>query len=161
MKEFSGSRRSQNGPRSTAVGNLIEGKATMNRLSAAIAIVLVTSAPCLAQNGGWVVRGVGSDSCAKFLAAVKAEPGGAGEKMAGPKGQDFFDAGEVYAGWLQGYITGLNSVQPPGSRQIAVDYTGVRMWIANWCQSRPANRLYEAAAAFARSQWQSLGEGKP
>jgi hypothetical protein len=133
----------------------------MNRFFAAIAIVLVTSAPSFAQSGGWVVRGIGTDSCAKFLAAMKAEPGGAGEKIAGPNHQDFFDAGEVYAAWLQGYLTGLNSVQSPGSRQIAVDYAGVRMWISNWCESRPANRLYEAAAAFARSQWQALDRDKP
>lgn len=121
---------------------------------------LFATASCFAQSSGWVVRGVGGDSCAKYLGAVHGGPVGTGQKIVGPDNRDFFDSAEVYAGWLQGYLSGLNSVQSPGSKQIAVDYAGVQMWITNWCQERPASRLYEAAAAFARSQWQSIEQQK-
>ncbi len=113
--------------------------------------------PASRPKATWVVRGVGSDSCGKFLAAVENMPPGKGATL-NYDGNTWFDKDEVYAEWIQGYITAVNLMQvffPHPTKQIDVDYPGTELWIRDWCEARPANSLLAAVSAFVRSQFGS------
>jgi len=100
-----------------------------------------------------LLRGVGLDSCGKFLATVERTVSGKGLKYTHPNGTEFFDAGEVYAEWIQGYLSALNELNArTKKRQVSVDYPGVERWLRNWCQTHPAESVFAAIGAFASEQ---------
>lgn len=72
-------------------------------------------------------------------------------------GRKYVDEGEVYAEWIQGYISGFNMINTL-SKSIAVDYPGTDLWIRKWCETHPADRLVSAVTSFIRSQIDKQGQ---
>jgi hypothetical protein len=103
-----------------------------------------------AKPHGWVVRGVGNDSCGKFVAALEDSPPGRGAIEW--QGATYYGMREVYAEWIQGFVTAANLQSDHRSKQISVDYPGTELWIRKWCDMRPAQTVIDAASAFIRDQ---------
>jgi hypothetical protein len=104
----------------------------------------------------WAYRGAGNDSCGKYIVATSDSSPGSGKAIQNLDGKMYFDQSNLYAQWVQGFLTGINVTDFSGSKQIEIDYTGVQLWISKWCQENPASSLVEAVSAFARSQKQTL-----
>src|SRR5215831_12464947 len=99
---------------------------------------------CLSQNRTTqppevFIQGVGLDSCGKFLAAVEGLPIGLGPVLTYADGRKYLSEAAVYAAWIQGYISGVNSYER--LRQIKIDYAGTELWMKNWCNSHLADNL--------------------
>ena len=112
--------------------------------------------PVLAQQSSQerrvIMRGVGNDSCGKFLAAVGNLPIGKGPMIRSLDDRTYYSKGEVYAEWIQGYISGFNVLSNNRSQQIDVDYPGVDLWIRKWCDTHAAEPLVEAVHSFIRGR---------
>jgi hypothetical protein len=135
---------------------------------AAVVTVLPVSS-CLAEQVTQeptivLIRGFGNDSCGKFLASVEGLPLGKVPMITYQDGQEYWSKAGVYANWIEGYISGVNTIidvdpfrsgagQYQPSKQIGVDYLGTELWIRKWCNTHPAESLYYAVASFIRSRW--------
>jgi len=117
-----------------------------------IASTLAFTATAPAQQGHMVhYRGIGSHSCASFLATVSGNKPGqtTGISREGPH-EAYFGEDYVYLQSISGYLTAINEGSDE-SHQITVDIAGVDLWLRNWCQARPADPLGWAAAAFVQA----------
>jgi hypothetical protein len=115
-----------------------------------IASTLAITAIAPAQQTMVHYHGIGSNSCASFLGAVKGTQPGSGPTLTYPNGQKWFSESGLYAEWIQGFITAIN-VASDDSHQISADYPGVDLWLRNWCQAHPADLLGWAVSDFARA----------
>jgi hypothetical protein len=110
----------------------------MSKLSIAIGIAIGSLA--LGQVLAAPIQGAGASSCERFLEDIKD-----------PK---YVDGEHLYASWALGYISrrnierenaGLTPVDlTPGS----FDYDSQRLFLRQWCESRPKNMYYEATVAL-------------
>jgi hypothetical protein len=114
-------------------------------------IVLVGAMLAFATPGHatWIMRGVGSDSCEKFLSAEAGLPPGQTLRTT-IQGHQYVGATEIYAEWVDGFLTAALSGQE--NKQIAADSAGVDLWLRKWCDAHPANNLLDAVVAFVRDQ---------
>jgi hypothetical protein len=65
----------------------------------------------------------------KFLGAVQGLPPGKGLAII-RDGRRFSDDGEVFAEWIQGFITAFNAMpEVDEAHQVYVDYAGTSLWI--------------------------------
>ena len=133
-------------------------------MKSAYIIALCIIALCLAlassasATEGWTSFGNSpTDPCGKFLAARRPDYG----LKTKIDGTEFVDQSTVYREWIEGFISGVNLIH--GSlrsmhsmpKDITVDYESTELWIANYCQTHPAERLVDAVVAFIVAHSQS------
>jgi hypothetical protein len=115
-----------------------------------IALLIVTvSAPAQAD---FTTLGLGALSCGSFLNAVAGQPLGRGGHVTYPDGQKFYDLGNSYSEWVQGFISAINTLNaenaPPNVayRQLHPDYPGLDGWLRKFCDAHPTE-------LFATAVW--------
>jgi hypothetical protein len=115
--------------------------------------VLILSSACHAQDGkvAWV-RGLGNDSCGKYLAAVHGHAPGAGNTVNHPQHGRYYDDHVRYMDWLSGFVGATNWWVADEPNQIRVDNAAIDVWIRKWCEQNPTKALVEAASAFVWDQ---------
>jgi hypothetical protein len=122
-----------------------------------IALCLALASSASATEGWTSFGNSASDSCGKFLAARRPDYG----LRTKIDGTEFVDQSTVYREWIEGFISGVNliharfrSVQSM-PKDINADSVSTELWIANYCQTHPAERLVDAAVAFVVAHSQS------
>lgn len=98
-----------------------------------LAVGLMPAAPALAADvdGNYSVRGVGSQSCSDFIAAVQEDRANA----------------QPYVGWLGGYVTGLNrQLEDTFDLSYVLNTEHLGELVARLCAQEP-EMLFETAAA--------------
>jgi len=98
----------------------------------AMALLPASMAHARDANGVSRIRGIGGDSCVKFLDDRRSAP------LVKP-----------YEIWLEGFITALNS-QLPNTYDIAgqTDTDDILEWIAQWCGENPGTQFLYGVQAY-------------
>jgi hypothetical protein len=110
------------------------------------------SSPDAAVAAGAMIRGIGPDSCGKFLSALGNAPPGKSAHMQ-VQGTDFLSYGAVYLAWIDGFVSYANLTVPElQGNQIVVDATAIDYWIRQWCAANPTALFYEAGIALVKSE---------
>lgn len=112
----------------------------MRRLCAAgigllIAAATASSASAGDANGNYIVRGIGARACADYLKAADTSPG------------------EVrpYLFWMEGYLSGLNRLQPQTvDVSPVVDTAPIGLIVKNYCQTNPQLKFETAIARIMK-----------
>jgi len=93
------------------------------------------SGTCADANGSYAIHGYGADSCGKFVEARK------GSRNSVENG--------LYASWVGGYLTSVNSYYPNTySISGATDMDGLMLWIENYCNKNPLQIFARAVDAL-------------
>jgi hypothetical protein len=117
------------------------------RTAVVIALCALLAAPSHAEDKR-LLRGPGTDSCGRYLAARDGTPLGQSKAMK-VKGEDYFAYGHVQGAWVQGFLSALSLTH--GTTKIdRVDWPGIDGWLRNWCAKNPAEKIYDAVAAFVK-----------
>jgi hypothetical protein len=105
----------------------------------AIALLPASPAHAVDANGASRIRGVGRDTCVKFLDDRRSS-----------------SLVEPYRNWLDGYLTALNS-QTPDTYDIAgeTDVDGILEWISKWCAVNPGSKFLSGAQAYVTFAYRS------
>jgi hypothetical protein len=104
-----------------------------------IALLPAPLAHAVDANGASRIRGIGADSCAKFLGDRRSSL-----------------LVEHYRDWLDGFLTALNT-QIPNTYDIAggADMDGILEWISNWCGTNPGSKFLSGAEAYVTFAYRS------
>jgi hypothetical protein len=83
------------------------------------------------------VMGKGHDSCGELIGAIgDAPPGKYGSIEHG-----------VYLEWLSGFVSGFNATHA-GQQVRGIDPAGMDLWMRNWCNQHPTEKVVDGAPAF-------------
>ena len=108
-------------------------------MAIAIALLPVSLEHAVDANGASRIRGIGGDTCVKFLndrrSPLLVQP---------------------YRVWLEGFITALNS-QIPDTYDIAgeTDMDGILEWISQWCGVNPGSKFLSGVQAYVTFAYRS------
>ncbi len=95
-----------------------------------------------------VVTGIGNDSCASYVLALAEDRPTAAIEM---EGKTYYTAANAYTQWINGFVTATNLASKPGRGQILVDVNGIALWIKNFCDANPSERIVNGVVAFVRA----------
>jgi hypothetical protein len=115
------------------------------RVSLAVCFAaMIWGAVAHAESPTTYVLGVGSYSCGRFIATTsKHLPG----TIMPSRDGNFVSENAEYLGWLAGFLSGFNSAHS-AEQQIKIDLAGLDLWMRNWCNKHPGQRLYDGEVAF-------------
>jgi hypothetical protein len=115
-----------------------------------IAAILLTPNVARSQESGTLVLGAGLDSCGTFIAASTDVKPGSYKQINAPSGRYMSDLIR-YQQWFMGFVSALNSAHPDDiSKQINVDIAGLDLWMRNWCNQHPVDKVFEGMVAFRK-----------
>ena len=112
-----------------------------------VVAALILSTACHAQGRSTFIHNWGTNSCAKYLAAVQGHPPGTGIV----RGQ-FSDDHFLYMAWLGGFFSAMNVWMMDERNEIKSDNAAIDVWIRKWCEQNQTKQLVDAAWAFAWDQ---------
>lgn len=118
-------------------------------LTVFITAMIEASAPAQEReqaNGIVAVVGSGTDSCAKFLSATDGHKLQIIGVYTALDGNKYFSENALYLEWIKGFISSFNMLHD--SMKIDVDNWATELWIRNWCNKHPTERLVTAADQF-------------
>ncbi len=95
-------------------------------------------------SGKFIVLGVGSESCGKFVQERR-------------QGRD-----NVYRGWVTGYLTAIN-LSTPNTYNIlgSTDLDGILLWLENHCGQQPLDSVASATEALVMELMPNRRQRKP
>jgi hypothetical protein len=120
----------------------------------ALVLSLVMLLPIVARANTETVfaAGLGGEaSCGQVIAWLEEDPTLGKYKQTHQDGMTLVTQKEVVVAYVQGFITGVNYSRGP-SAQIMADSPAIELWIRNYCNAHPTDKLVEAADQFTRSQ---------
>jgi hypothetical protein len=97
------------------------------------------------ESSGWWIAGIGNDSCASYVLALNVDQPAAAMVA---QGKTYFTMANAYSQWLGGFVSAVNSSRKSGPEQIKVDMNGIALWVKNYCETHPSERLVYGAGAF-------------
>jgi hypothetical protein len=115
-----------------------------------LGVLLLTADVAHAESGQVFVIGSGwESSCGKFIASLGDVPPGKYREMNNAKGV-FVSENHVYIEWLMGYVSGFNAAHAGDLEQQVkkIDPAGMDLWMRNWCNKHPTQKVFDAAAVF-------------
>ena len=63
----------------------------------------------------------------------------------------FVDEYTMYQQWLMGFVTGFkikHASEAEQQQQVRIDPAAMDLWMRNWCNQYPTQKVYQAANAF-------------
>ena len=115
-----------------------------------IATTFLTASVTRAQESGTFVIGAGLDSCGKFIAASADYKPGTFAQIEAPSGR-YMSESIRYQQWFMGFVSALNSAHSNDiGKQINVDIAGLDLWMRNWCNQHPVEKVFEGMMAFRK-----------
>jgi hypothetical protein len=109
-----------------------------------LGVLLLTAG--VAHAGTTRVSGLGTDSCGRLIAAVGSVPPGKFRSRDTASGV-FVNEYAQYQEWLMGFVSGFNAMHEE-EQQVSVDLAGLDLWMRNWCNKHPAQKVFHGALAF-------------
>jgi hypothetical protein len=116
-----------------------------------LCVLLMTADVAHAEKASAFVIGVGQNSCGQLIAAIgRDHPLGQHGELDTVKGP-FVDEYTMYQQWLMGFVTGFNikhASEAEQQQQVRIDPAAMDLWMRNWCNQYPTQKVYQAANAF-------------
>ena len=93
--------------------------------------------------------GVGQRSCGQFIATISKIPPGEAGIMHTRDGL-FVSENVEYQQWLSGFVSGFNDAHADdlGQQVSRIDLAGMDLWMRNWCNQHPTDKVFDGAEAF-------------
>jgi hypothetical protein len=130
----------------------------MRRFDLGLAVgiaAMIWGAVAHAETGTIPLMGSGRESCGQLIATIGNDPllGPGEERFIETKTGYFVGEYAKYQGWLMGFVAGFNfNAAEVGEEHLVrgIDLAGMDLWMRNWCNQHPTEKVFWGAVAFIR-----------